>query len=169
MARGQSPEREAERAEYRRFGEALAAYLGARGDLEPGFAKQLALSMTALDARGRPPSLAGLRMATQDFLEMTRHLHSARVTEVDAFLRERGAVSLTEMRRKVWRQIPKILGRGRIRTEAEYYLLAERVNDVDGTDLGAEERARAAELVAAYEASRRAPAAAGGHAPPLYR
>jgi hypothetical protein len=69
-------------------------------------------------------------MAVGDFLEMTRDLTPEQVSAADAALAAAGAPSLSTVRVRVWRKVPKILARGRIRNEVEYYLVKERLNDV---------------------------------------
>lgn len=84
----------------------------------------------------------GARLAVQDLLESSRFFTAAQVREADRRLEASGAETLSAVRRRIWRTIPKLLERGRIRTEAEYYLLIERLNDVDDPDLDSAMRTR---------------------------
>lgn len=92
-------------------------------------------------------------MAVQDLLEMSRDLTPSGVSAADRWLAQRGVARLSEMRAEVWRTIPKVLARGRIRSEEEYYLVIERLNDVDDLDLCERDRRRL-ELIAASFADR---------------
>jgi hypothetical protein len=154
MARRLSSERQAELAELTRFSDALWSYLFDTGHLPSEL--RAAWQQGQAEAAFWPPggALRGYRQAVQDALEMTREWPPAEVAVADQHLRGRGITTLSEMRARIWRQVPRILARGRIRTDEEYYLLIERLNDVDATALSAEERARASELVAAYKAER---------------
>lgn len=67
---------------------------------------------------------------------MTRDFSPDQVKAADAFLVSAGSVSLTEMRARIWRTIPKVVTRNRIRNLDEFYNVA-----VDDGDLPAEERA----------------------------
>ena len=73
------------------------------------------------------------------------------VGALDRRLAGKGLPSLTEMRSRVWRTIPKILKRGRIRNDEEYYLLKEKVIDMADTTLDEESRKFADHLLFEYE------------------
>jgi len=60
------------------------------------------------------------------------------------------------MREQVWQKVPKILRRGTIRNDEEYYLIIERLNDMSKAGFNCEEREKAGRMVLAYE-SRRSP------------
>jgi hypothetical protein len=90
-------------------------------------------------------------MAVADLLEMTRDLPASTVDQANVWLLAEGVASLSAMRERIWRQIPRILARGRIRNEVEYYLVADRMGDVGPDGLDEDERQLAAELVAEYE------------------
>jgi len=105
--------------------------------------------------------MTGWKQATADMLEMTRDLHPDGVGAADKFLVSASALSLTEMRRRVWRVIPKVLARGRIRSIDEFYVI-KNVLDDDGENLSDEERARLDEMRSEFET--RSP-----HGPPSTR
>lgn len=81
-------------------------------------------------------------------MEMTRDLSLDEVEAADAFLSWAGCVSLTEMRARIWRTIPKVLARNRIRNLDEFYIVK---NAVDGGDLPEAERARLDALLGDFE------------------
>jgi hypothetical protein len=85
-------------------------------------------------------------------LEMTRHLSRQAVADADEYLRQRGALTLSERRRIAWsHQIPKILARGKLRTFEEYFLLRESVLAEDAGELDGAARATAERLIAEFE------------------
>ena len=113
----------------------------------------LAANLTDMEARSPAGAHRGLLMARNDLLEMTRDFGPDRVAAIDADLRARDLPTLSAVRAATWKTIPRVLQRGRIRTEVEYYLVVERVNDVSEDDgLSVEARARLSELVAEFEA-----------------
>jgi hypothetical protein len=59
------------------------------------------------------------------------------------------------MRERVWKTISKVIARGRLRTEAEYYLVIERLMDVDDETLCPENCATLETLVSELEERRR--------------
>jgi hypothetical protein len=104
--------------------------------------------------------LTGMKQGVADQLEMTRDLPQDVAKLADGFLVAAGAVTLTEMRRRVWRVIPKVLERGRIRTLDEFYVV-KNVLDDNGEDLSGDERARLDKMRFEYETrsvQRRVPA-----------
>jgi hypothetical protein len=94
--------------------------------------------------------LSGMKQGVADQLEMTRDLPQRVVKLADEFLVAAGAVSLTEMRRRVWRVIPKVLARGRIRNIDEFYVV-KNVLDDDGEDLSAGDRTKLAKIRSEFE------------------
>jgi hypothetical protein len=160
MARRTSPERVQEFRVYVGFASAMRAFLQ---KLHPGFWKdplpdgtsyfeRMSAEAERLLAEGRAPSpwVRGWKQAAADMLEMTRDLRPDAVQAADEFLLERGAVSLSAMRRRVWRTIPKALARGRIRNIDEFYVV-KNVLDDDGEDLSAEERAKLTDMQSEFE------------------
>jgi hypothetical protein len=114
----------------------------------------LACGLAAGEARARGGrDRIGLRLALQDLLEMSRDLTSDGVAAADRSLTQAGLPTLSAVRLRVWQTIPKVLRRGRIRTDAEYYLLVERLNDVSGEEdsLSVEDRVVLARLVNEHE------------------
>jgi len=96
-------------------------------------------------------SFSGLKQAVGDLLEMTRDMTFQDKQEADAYLTERGAPTLTQMRREIWQLIPKILKRGKVRNDEEYYLLKERAISLDDPDMDDETRKVADQLLFEYE------------------
>jgi hypothetical protein len=105
-----------------------------------------------MHAEGVIPSemMTGWKEATAGLLEMTRDFHQEVVDAADKFLASEKASSLTEMRGRVWRVVPKVLARGRIRNMDEFYVIRNVLDD-DGDDLSDDERARLEEMRGEFE------------------
>src|SRR5512140_2567401 len=128
MARKPNPERLAEFQTYLGFFRAMGAFqeklhpeLKSVSALPDGRSAIEAGAAWAEDAarNGSAPFsglLTGMKQAVADQLEMSRDLPQETVKLADELLVTAGALSLTEMRRRVWHVIPKVLERGAIRT-----------------------------------------------------
>ena len=99
---------------------------------------------------GRSKALEGARQATNDALEELADLTREGVTVVDEALRAAGLVSLSELRRRYSSAFQRILRRGSIKTETEYYLVNGLVVDLTSS-LTVPERERLQAMVSAYE------------------
>ena len=102
---------------------------------------------------GRTETLAGLKQAINDVIEMTQDLSDREVHDLDRALTERGIITLSELRRRYWRKYKAILKRAEIRNETEYYLISGILCDV-ANDAIEEERAQLAQLLDEYESKR---------------
>jgi hypothetical protein len=98
---------------------------------------------------------SALRIALQDLLEWSRSLTPEQRIHADSWLRDKGLPTLSAMSSEIWQTIPKLLERGRIRTDVEYYLLIERLNDFSDSGLTEEQRERLSQMVISYESARR--------------
>jgi hypothetical protein len=154
MARKSSPERLAEFKAHLDFLREMLAFLGKS---RPGGAwddahKHIATGGERMLSEGLVTSqvMTGWKQATADLLEATRDLPPDAVAAADESLVAAGALSLTEMRRRVWRVVPKVLARGRIRTIDEFYVV-KNVLDDNGDDLSEGDRTRLNEMRAEFE------------------
>jgi hypothetical protein len=135
MPRKPNPERVAEYEALCKFALVVSEFMEELSTEVPS--KRIAYAALLRDAlvksADRPLSqrLTGIRMAVHDDLEWTRGLEPDEVKALDARLTAQGCETLTSARSRVWQTIPKILKRGRIRNEEEFYLLIEQLNDVD--------------------------------------
>lgn len=112
--------------------------------------KMADVCVNIIEQYGRSKALEGLRMATNDILEELSRIPSAQVESLDeAFLRA-GLVSLSELRRRYSSSFKRIVKRGRIQDDTEYYLLKGVVVD-QSNDIDATERALLQRLLDAYE------------------
>ena len=103
-----------------------------------------------IEQHGRSKALEGLRMATNDILEELGRIPSAQVESFDEAFRRAGLVSFSELRRRYSSLFKRIVKRGRIKDDTEYYLLNGVVVD-QSTDIDATERALLQRLLEAYE------------------
>lgn len=103
-----------------------------------------------LEQKSMSNAKKGVQMAIDDFVEMTSEWSAERVIAADAKFAASGIVTLTEIRRNYSKTFARILKRGVVRTETEYYLL-RGVLDGSALEVGSE-RQQLEGLLAAYEA-----------------
>jgi hypothetical protein len=123
-------------------------YLRAAG-LSPD--KQPIASLEALEKKSMKIALDGLRQAINDCVQMSSHFDHKKVEKLDTELRSRGIVTLSELRRRYSKSYAKIMKRGRIKNETEYYLVRNVLHD--STEKDPEERKLLEELISDYEAA----------------
>jgi hypothetical protein len=104
-----------------------------------------------LEAHGLRSALSGLRQAVNDTLETIDDWDQELVQKLDALLRAEGIVTVSELRRRSSRHLGRIVKRGKIRTETEYYLVKGIVDGCAET-LGDDEVDMLNKLMAGYEA-----------------
>ncbi|MBR0751618.1 hypothetical protein JQ604_05450 [Bradyrhizobium jicamae] len=107
--------------------------------------------LEALEKKSMTAALNGLRQAINDCVEMSLHFNHEDVVKLDAQLRSRGIITLSELRRRYSKSYAKIKKRGHIKTETEYYLVRNVLHDP--TEKLPEERKFLEELIYAYEAA----------------
>lgn len=121
------------------------------------------LNMEGLEANHRPiaaleelervrPEKAseGLRMAINDCLEISRRWPAERVRAVDREMQLAGVLTLSESRRRYSGAYSKILERGKITSDVDYYLV-KGIRDSGSPDVSAKEMATLDQLLHAYE------------------
>ena len=86
---------------------------------------------------------------------MSRYLTPQQVRAVDDRMAASSLPTLTVMRERVWQTVSKVLKRGKCRTDGEYYLVIERINDVSDLTLSTEDRERLEQIVGPYEMRRK--------------
>ena len=121
---------------------------GPNSDLPPG--KRPVAALAWLENVSLAKARLGLLEAVNDIVEMSLPWTSAQVAEIDEQLRDRGAPTLTEVRARHARKLDRVITRGSIRNEVEYYL-AKGVLDGAPEALSPEAEASLAELIIAYE------------------
>ena len=73
---------------------------------------------------GRSKALDGLKQAVNDTVEELSDKPLEYVQRLDAQLRKHGILTFSEIRRRYASSYRRILKRGKIKTETEYYLVA---------------------------------------------
>jgi hypothetical protein len=106
-------------------------------------------SLEALEKKGMNTALKGLRQAINDCVERSFHFDQAEVERLDSDLRRRGIVTLSELRRRYSKNYAKIMKRGKIKNETEYYLVRNVL--YDPTEKTPDERKLLEYLISDYE------------------
>jgi hypothetical protein len=109
-------------------------------------------SLEALEKKGKNTAVQGLRQAINDCVERSLHFDHAEVESLDIELQKRGVVTLSELRRRYSKSYAKIMKRGRIKNETEYYLLRNVL--FDPTEKTSDECKLLEKLISDYEKSR---------------
>ena len=82
-------------------------------------------------------------------MERSFHFNHAEVESLDSELRKRGVVTLSELRRRYSKSYAKIIKRGQLKNETEYYLLRNVL--FDPTEKTPDERKLLEKLISDYE------------------
>jgi hypothetical protein len=106
-------------------------------------------SLEALEKKGMKTALKALRQAINDCVESSFHFHHAEVESLDSELRKRDIVTLSELRRQYSKSYARIMKRGQIKNETEYYLLRNVL--FDPTEKTPDERKLLEQLISDYE------------------
>ena len=113
--------------------------------------KQPIASLEALEKKSMKAALKGLRQAINDCVEMSFHFDHAEVEKLDSELRNHDIVTLSELRRRYSKGYAKIIKRGQIKNETEYYLVRNVLDDP--TEKAPEERELLEKMISDYEAT----------------
>ena len=113
-------------------------------ELPPGSHPIAVLDAMALKAPAR--ARQGLGMMIGDLIEDTGRLPASEVKRIDAEFANAGLPTLSEMRLRFMRQVKRILKRGSIRNDEDYYLIRNAVED-----LAANEQEHLWKLLGDYE------------------
>jgi hypothetical protein len=135
----------------RAFVFAVEEFFVTRGGLPDNWMDLLQQGLANVESLGKGAAKRGLRMALQDTIEHTRDLTPDELKALEEHLAAAGVLPLATVRRRILASIPRILKRGRIRSEEEYYLLMERLNDVDDPELTDANREVVGAMIAAFE------------------
>lgn len=100
---------------------------------------------------GKSKALDGLRQATNDIIEELSDRPIAEIAVLDEALRAHGILTASEVRRRYASSYKRIVKRGSVRDDTEYYLLNGIVVDL-GNGLADDERAVLQRLLDGYEA-----------------
>ena len=99
--------------------------------------------------------IRGMRMAFNDTLDMAKDLSYAQKEDLNAILREKFGTDLNEQNNKNYKKIKRVIQRGKIKTDEEYYLLKERIDEIYDDESKREEVEELGTLLLNYENSKR--------------
>jgi hypothetical protein len=143
-----SQEREREFEELRAFVDFYATHVHG---VDPASPIHVSAAVQEITVKfGRSKALVGLRQAANDTIEATSNLPPEQVAQLDNSLRAQGVLTLSEVRHRYSTAYRRILRRGSIKTETEYYL----VNGIvvhNTSSLTNAERQSLEQMLAAYE------------------
>lgn len=149
MPRTMSPEREQEFQELSAY---LMFYATCVMGLDPASPHHPVNTLASIvEEIGRSKALDGLRQATNDTIEDTARLSAAELAELDGKCESAGVVTISEIRRRYSASFRRIVKRGSIRNDTEYYLVNAIVVDLT-SDVSDEERQTLQALLDRYEA-----------------
>ncbi|MFC3684668.1 hypothetical protein [Hydrogenophaga luteola] len=148
MPRQMSPEREREYAVLHAYLDFYSTHVAGIDPASP--THPTTVGRRIVEEYGRSKALEGLKQAVNDTVEQLRDQPLEYIQRLDAELRERGIVTFSEVRRRYASSYKRILKRGNIKTETEYYIIAGVLADFSSF-ASSEERAVLDKLVAQYE------------------
>jgi hypothetical protein len=143
-----SPEREREYSELHAYLDFYSTHVSGIDPNDPIHPTNVGIRIVA--EYGRSKALDGLKQAVNDTVEELSDQPPEYVQKLDAALREEGILTFSEIRRRYASSYKRIVKRGVIRTETEYYLIAGVLADYSSL-VTYEERALLESLVAQYE------------------
>jgi len=142
-----SPARETEYAELRGYLDFFATHVWQINPADPIHPTNV--GDAAIGRIGRPKALDGLKQAVNDTVEFLRHQPLAYIQKLDAALSEANLLTSSEIRRRYASAYGRMMKRGNIANETEYYLVAGILSD-GRSGVTAEERSELEELAAKY-------------------
>jgi hypothetical protein len=136
--------------DYARLKDFMAFFADHYFDLEeiPLDHRPLAVLET-LEKTSRSKALVGLRQAINDCVEMSLGFGQAEVEKLDSDLRAGGMITLSELRKRYSKDYARILKRGRIANDSEFYLIQNVLNGP--TEKSGKEYEKLAEIISDYE------------------
>jgi hypothetical protein len=99
---------------------------------------------------GKSKALEGLKQAANDTIESLCGKPPEYIQQLDAALKDKGIITFTEVLRRYSSSYKRILKRGEIKTETEYYIIAGIVAD-STLNVSDNERSLLDHLVTRYE------------------
>jgi hypothetical protein len=106
--------------------------------------------LEAIEKKSRTMARAGLRQAINDIIESVRPFGEKQIAQIDSELSARKLVTLSELRRRYSTDFARVVKRGKIGNETEYYLVRGIVVD-EGTKVTSEERDALSEMMLQFE------------------
>lgn len=148
MPRKMSPEKEREYAELSAYLDFYMTQVEGVAPTNPVHPINVIRSLEA--EHGRSLVLRGLQQAVNDTVEASIDMRPEQVAQLDAALRDKGIITLSEMRRRHAAAYRRVLKRGSIKTETEYYLITGILADLS-SGMSEEERAQLQQLSDQFE------------------
>jgi hypothetical protein len=150
MARQMSPEREREYVELFAYLDFFATNVRGIDPVNPIHPTNVGKRIVA--KYGRSKALDGLKQAANDTVEYLRDEPHEYIQRLDATLRNSGIVTFSDIRRRYASSYKRILKRGKIREETEYYVIVGVLAD-SPSRADPQEQQHLSQLVADYENS----------------
>ncbi|MGM8227026.1 hypothetical protein ACSV5M_10610 [Cellvibrio sp. ARAG 10.3] len=148
MSKPMSPEREREYNELHAYIDFYSTHVR---EIDPNSqAHPTNVCKRIVKEHGRSIALEGLRQAVNDTVEDLMHQPIEYIQRLDAALHQHGLVTFSEIRRRYSSSYKKILKRGNIKNETEYYIIAGILADLESS-VGEEERVLIEQLAMQYE------------------
>ena len=147
MPRPMSAEREREYAELYAFLDFISTHVSGIDPADPVHPTNVGKTIVA--TYGKSKALDGLKQAVNDTVEMLGGQTLEYVHRLDAALRDRKLVTFSEVRRRYASSYKRIVKRGKIKTETEYYLIAGLLGD-SSSQATAAERAQLENFASSY-------------------
>jgi len=145
-----SPEREKEYEELSAYVNFFATAVWGISPSDPSHPCNAAIA----ERFGRTQALQGARQAANDTIEALRGRPVEAIQLLDQGLRDAGLITFSEVSRRYGRTYQRILKRGKIATQTEYYLVTGVVSDLTMA-ISETERGELGRLLAEFEATAR--------------
>lgn len=107
-----------------------------------------------IEQHGKSKALEGLRQAVNDVIEELSDKQAAGVAALDEALRASGLITASEVRRRYASSYKRIVKRGTVLNDTEYYLINGIVVDL-GNGISDKDRAALQKLLDSYDARAR--------------
>lgn len=154
MPRKPSPQKQLELESLHRVATVLAAFIDSRFPTplpDGGFSGAIQRAFERGDLRG-------LRMAHNDLVASLEAASAAEKRDIGVLLQERAGVSVTTLLQRRFQMIERILARGRLTSEEQYYLVREYVELAEHDSSKADEVIRLWQMMHTFEERGRAQA-----------
>ena len=145
-----SPEREREYAEVNAYLDWYSTNVSGIDPADPIHPTNVGKRI--VDEYGKSKALDGLKQAVNDTVEELVDQPQNFIENLDASLREAGLLTFSEIRRRYASSYKRVLKRGSIKNDTEYYLIVGVLADFT-TSADDDERATLGRLVSNYEGS----------------
>lgn len=125
-------------------------YFGLKNDISEK--NKLLAALDEMEKTAPARAALGLAMMINDCIEMASGWSLEKISDIDAELKSSGIITLTELRRQYSTQYAKVVKRGCINNEEEYYLL-KGVLDGGALEMTTSEQETLTKILDCYERS----------------